>query len=231
MKDDSVVYGKNVVLGRHVVLEPGVVLGDNVTIGDFVIIKAGTRIGNGVQIGDLCVLGKGPFHNRKMALRPAQDLPPLEIGDNVKVGTSVIVYRGTFIGEDVLIGDHASIREKVEVGRSSIIGRNVVVEPRTKIGAQVTIQTSSYITSDMIIEDGVFIGPCCSTSNDKYMGMGNYKHQGPWIKRGARIGNNATLLPGIVIGEQAVVGAGAVITKDVPAGETVVGNPGRKLSR
>lgn len=84
-----------------------------------------------------------------------------------------------------------------------------MVENNTKIGKRVTIQTGCYITADMTIEDEVFIGPCCSTSNDKYMGMGNYPYQGPTIKRGAKIGNNATLLPAVVIGEHAVIGAGA----------------------
>ncbi|AMA73964.1 N-acetyltransferase [Aneurinibacillus thermoaerophilus] len=106
--------------------------------------------------------------------------------------------------EDVLIGDLSSIREDVVVEESSIIGRNVIVEPATAIGKRVTIQTGSYITANMIIEDEVFIGPCCSSSNDKYMGMGNYPHKGPMIKRGAKIGNNATLLPGITIGEKAI---------------------------
>src|SRR5690606_3008189 len=110
-------------------------------------------------------------------------------------------------------------------------GRCVTVEPKTTIGKRVTIQTDSYITSDMIIEDEVFIGPCCSSSNDKYMGRGNYPHQGPIIRRRARIGNNATLLPGIVIGEDAVVGAGAVVTKHVEQGQIVVGNPAKPLHK
>ena len=221
--------GANVRLGEGVVIEPGVMIGDDVAIGHFSVIKSGTVIGNGVTIGDLVVLGKRPSTNRKMALKPAQDLERLTIGNQVKIGSHVVIYRGVSIADDVLIGDLASIRERVEIGESSIVGRNVTVEPKTTIGRGVTIQTASYITSDMIIEDEVFIGPCCSTSNDKYMGRGNYKHQGPIIRRRARIGNNATLLPGIVIGEEAVVGAGAVVTKDVAARETVVGNPARPL--
>ncbi|ALS29749.1 bacterial transferase hexapeptide [Paenibacillus sp. 32O-W] len=231
MEEASVIYGKNVTLGQHVSLEPGVRIGDNVTIGNFVVVKSGTQIGDNVQIGDLCVLGKVPFHNKKVALKPSTELNPLVIGDHVKIGSEVVIYRGVTLEYDVLVGDMASIRERVSVGESSIIGRNVIVEPRTVIGRRVTIQTSSYITSDMLIEDQVFIGPCCSTSNDKYMGLGNYKHQGPVIKKHARIGNNATLLPGVIIGEYAVVGAGAVITKDVPEGQTFVGNPGRLLAR
>jgi acetyltransferase-like isoleucine patch superfamily enzyme len=81
----------------------------------------------------------------------------------------------------------------------------------------------------MIIEDNVFLGPCVSTSNDKYMGAGNYPYQGPIIKRGAKIGNNATLLPGITINENAIIGAGATVTKDVEAGKTAVGNPARVI--
>jgi len=223
------VYGAGVRIGQHVVIEEDVAIGDDVTIGNFVVIKRGTRIGSGVQIGDLTVLGRVPFANKKMALKPPAELEPLIIGSSVKIGCSVVIYRGVTLGDDVLVGDMASIRERVSVGESSIIGRSVVVEPKTAIGSRVTVQTSTYITSDMIIEDQVFIGPCCSTSNDKYMGAGNYHHQGPMIKFGARIGNNATLLPGITIGEHAVVGAGAVVTKDVPPGMTYVGNPARPI--
>lgn len=229
VRSTEILYGSNVTIGEHVIIEPGVVIGDDVAIGNFVVIKQGTNIGNGVHIGDLCVLGKRPASNPKMSQKPPVDLPPLMIGDRVKVGCSVVIYCGVNLSEDVFVGDMASIRERVSIGNSSIIGRNVIVEPKTEIGSRVTVQTSSYITSDMVIEDHVFIGPCCSTSNDKYMGLGNYPHQGPIIRRHARIGNNATLLPGITIGEQAVVGAGTVVTKDVPPGETVAGNPGKPI--
>lgn len=228
---DEPVIGSHVTMGKGVVIEPGVVIGDDVSIGHYAVIKRDTIIGKGVQIGDLVVLGKMPAANNKMAMKPAQELRPLIIGDGVKIGAHVVIYRGVMIEQDVLIGDLASIRERVAIGKSSIIGRSVTVEPKTVIGNRVTIQTASYITSDMIIEDEVFIGPCCSTSNDKYMGRGNYKHQGPIIKRRARIGNNAALLPGVIIGEEAVVGAGAVVTKDVANEQTVVGNPARSINK
>ncbi|WP_047151980.1 acyltransferase [Aneurinibacillus tyrosinisolvens] len=227
--DPSIVFGKNVVLGEHVVIEPGVLVGDNAVIGNYVVIKKGTVLGNDVMIGDLVVLGKEPASSKKMARKPQKTLPPLHVKDNVKIGCNTVIYCGVVLDNDVLVGDLASIREEVYVGQSSIIGRNVIVEPNTTIGSRVTIQTGSYITADMVIEDEVFIGPCCSSSNDKYMGMGNFKHQGPIVKRGAKIGNNATLLPAITIGEKSIVGAGTVVTRDVPAGKTIVGNPGRLL--
>ncbi len=230
MIHESVVMGTDVSLGANTVIEENVVIGNNVRIGHNVTIKANTTIGNGVQINDLSILGKETSTNKKMARKPQKNTTPLIIEDDVKIGCSSVIYRNVLLKKGVFVGDLSSIRENVTVGEDSIIGRNVMVENNTTIGKRVTIQTGCYITADMEIEDEVFFGPCCSTSNDKYMGMGNFKHQGPIIKKGAKIGNNATLLPAVIIGENAIVGAGAVITKDVPANKTVVGNPGRLLN-
>jgi len=230
MIHESVVMGTDVSLGANTVIEENVVIGNNVKIGHNVTIKANTTIGNGVQINDLTILGKETSTNKKMARKPLKNTTPLIIEDDVKIGCSSVIYRNVLLNKGVFVGDLSSIRENVTVGEDSIIGRNVMVENNTTIGKRVTIQTGCYITADMEIEDEVFFGPCCSTSNDKYMGMGNFKHQGPIIRKGAKIGNNATLLPAVVIGENAIVGAGAVITKDVPANKTVVGNPGRLLN-
>lgn len=218
--------GNDVTLGENVVVEENVVIGNHVSIGHHVVIKKDTIIGNYVQIGDLTVLGKTTSSNKKMTRKPGQILNPLIIEDHVTIGCNSVIYRHVTLENGVFVGDLSSIREMVIVGEDSIVGRNAIVETNTKIGRRVTIQTGCYITADMVIEDEVFIGPCCSSSNDKYMGMGNYKHQGPIICKGAKIGNNATLLPAVIIGENAIVGAGSVITKDVPANKTVVGNPG-----
>jgi len=229
MIDKTVQISKNVTMGEHVVIEKNVVIGEDVVIGHHVIIKAGTVIGNHVMIDDLVSLGRAPTSNKKMARKPVNDLAPLVIEDHVKIGSNCVVYRGSTISEGVFIGDLASIREKVKVGKGSIIGRNAMVENNTCIGERVTIQTSAYVTADMLIEDEVFIGPCFSSSNDKYMGEGNYPHQGPVLKKGAKIGNNAIFLPGVVIGEKAIVGAGAVVTKNVKDHDVVIGNPANPL--
>lgn len=223
---ESAKIGLGVQLGEYVVVEEGVVIGDQVSIGHHSIIRAGTQIGDRTVIGDLTILGKRPGANRKMARKPVVQLPALFIESDVKIGSQVTVYTGSVIGSGVLIADHASIREQIVVGRDTILGRNVMVEPNTSIGSETTIQTGSYITADTVIEDQVFIGPCCSMSNDKYMASGKGHHRGPRIRRGARIGNNASLLP-VEIGANAVVGAGAVVTKDVVPGAVVVGNPAR----
>lgn len=229
MIHETVKVGKNVVLGEGAVIEENVAIGDDVTIGHHAIIKKDTQLGSGVMIGDLAVLGKETSSNKKMARQPKKAGGPLVIEDGSVIGSNVVIYRDVRLGKGVFVGDMASIRENVTVGEESIIGRSAMVENNTKIGCRVTVQTGCYITADMEIEDQVFIGPCCSTSNDKYMGTGNYQYKGPTIKRGAKIGNNATLLPSVVIGEHAVIGAGAVITRDIPAGKTAYGNPGRVM--
>ncbi|TGB01139.1 N-acetyltransferase [Halobacillus salinus] len=231
MIHESAKIGNNVSFGENVVVEENVTIGDDVIIGHNVIIKEDTVIGNQVHIHDQTVLGKIPGSNRKMARKPSLHLPQLVLSDGITVGSNCVLYRGAHLKKGVFIGDLASIRENVSIGEDSIVGRNAMVENNTTVGERVTIQTGSYITADMVIEDEVFIGPCFSSSNDKYMGMGNFKLQGPIIKKGAKIGNNATLLPAIVIGENSIVGAGAVVTKDVPPQETVVGNPIQPIAK
>ena len=122
----------------------------------------------------------------------------------------------------------ASIRENVAIGRESIIGRNAMVENNTRIGSKATIQTGCYITADMTIEDEVFIGPCCSTSNDKYMGKETTRIKVQLLKEERKSGITQHCCRRLSSG-RAVIGAGAVITKDVPAGKTAVGNPGRLM--
>ena len=231
MIDKTAQIGKNVSLGENIVIEENVTIGNDVIVGHNVVIKKDTIIGGRVQIHDLTLLGKFPGSNKKMARKPPLTVPPLIIESGVIIGSNCVIYRGVSICEGVFIGDLASIREDVCIGTDSIVGRNVMIENKTSVGERVTIQTGSYITADMIIEDDVFIGPCFSSSNDKYMGQGNYKHQGPIIKKGAKIGNNATLLPAVVIGEKSIVGAGSVVTKDVAENEIVVGNPSRSINK
>ncbi|SET77086.1 transferase hexapeptide (six repeat-containing protein) [Oceanobacillus limi] len=229
MIHDTVTIGDNTKIGEQVIIERNVCIGDNVTIGNHVIIKENTRVGDYVTIDDLSVIGKTPSSNQTMARKPGRSISPLVIHEHVNVGCSTVLYKGSTIHQGVFIGDLSSVRENVSIGENSIVGRGAMVEMNTIIGKHVTIQTGAYITADMIIEDYVFIGPCFSSSNDKYMGEGNYKHQGPIIKSEAKIGNNATLLPGITIGRKAVIGAGAVVTKDVLDSYVVVGSPARKI--
>jgi acetyltransferase-like isoleucine patch superfamily enzyme len=194
-------------------------------------VYPGTVLGDGVKVLEGAVVGKQPtLSPRSTASREA--LPPTVIGDGSVVSTGAIVFAGAAIGARVIIGDQSCVRERVTIGDDAVVGRGSLVENDTSIGAMTTIQADAYITAYSTLEEYVFVAPCVVTTNDNWMGRsdkrtGNVK--GPTIRRGARIGGGAVLCPQIEIGEDAFVGAGAVVTKDVPPRVVVVGNPARVL--
>ena len=142
------------------------------------------------------------------------------------------MFAGTRIGARVILGDQSCVRERVEIGDDVVVGRGVLVENDSTIGALTKIQANAYITAYSTLEENVFVAPCVVTTNDNFMGRTERRHElvkGPTIRHGARVGGGAVLCPGIEVGEEAFVGAGAVVTKDVPARALVVGNPARVL--
>jgi acetyltransferase-like isoleucine patch superfamily enzyme len=195
------------------------------------IVYPGTVLGEGVKVLEHAVVGKQPsLSPRSTAKR--EDLPPAEIGDGTIVSTGAVVFAGTKVGARVVLGDQSCVRERVVVGDDVVIGRGSLVENDTTIGALTKIQAEAYITAYSTLEEQVFIAPCVVTTNDNFMGRTERRHElikGPTIRRGARIGGGAILLPGIEIGEEAFVGAGAVVTKDVEPRMLVVGNPAHVL--
>jgi len=215
-------------IGKNVVIEDDVKIGENVFIGHNTIILSGTEIGDNVVIGFNCVLGIQPISNKRMR-KISKNYNQLVLKENTRIGNLVSIYSGTLVAENVFIGDHASIRENVIIEEGTVIGRGAIVELNSKIGKKCTIQTLVYVTGDTVIEDNVFIGPCVSMSNDKYMGAKPYTLVGPYIKHNAKIGNNASLLPGITIGKRTIIGAGAVVTKDIDDDEIVAGVPAKAM--
>lgn len=195
------------------------------------IVYPGTVFGEGVQVLEGAVVGKQPsLSPRSTAKR--EPLPPAEIGDGTIVSTGAVVFAGTRIGARVIVGDQACVRERVDVGDDVVVGRGVLIENDTTIGALTKIQADAYITAYSTLEDNVFIAPRVITTNDNFMGRTERRHElikGPTVRRGARVGGGAILCPGIVVGEEAFVGAGAVVTKDVAPRMLVVGNPARVL--
>jgi acetyltransferase-like isoleucine patch superfamily enzyme len=194
-------------------------------------VYPGTVLGEGVKVLEGAVVGKQPsLSPRSTAKR--EPLPPAEVGDGTIISTGAILFAGSKIGARVILGDQSCVRERVTIGDDVVVGRGSLVENDTTIGALTKIQADAYITAYSTLEDNVFIAPCVVTTNDNFMGRTERRHElikGPTIRRGARIGGGAILCPGIEIGEEAFVGAGAVVTKDVPARTLVVGNPARVL--
>jgi acetyltransferase-like isoleucine patch superfamily enzyme len=194
-------------------------------------VYPGTILGEGVKVLENAVVGKQPSLSPRSTAR-REPLPPAEIGDGTIVSTGAIVFAGTRIGARVIVGDQACVRERVDVGDDVVIGRGVLVENDTTIGALTKIQAEAYITAYTTLEDNVFIAPCVVTTNDNFMGRTERRHElikGPTVRRGARVGGGAIICPGIEVGEEAFVGAGAVVTKDVAPRVLVVGNPARVL--
>jgi acetyltransferase-like isoleucine patch superfamily enzyme len=194
-------------------------------------VYPGTVLGEGVRVLEGAVVGKQPTLSPRSTAR-RELLPPAVIGDGTVVSTGAILFAGTSIGARVILGDQSCVRERVTIGDDVVLGRGSLVENDTTIGALTKIQADAYITAYSTLEDEVFVAPCVVTTNDNWMGRAEARVgdvRGPTIRRGARIGGGATLCPGIEIGEEAFVGAGAVVTKDVPARAVVVGNPARIL--
>jgi UDP-2-acetamido-3-amino-2,3-dideoxy-glucuronate N-acetyltransferase len=200
-------------------------------IAETAIVYPGTIVGEGCRIGEFAVVGKQPtLSPRSTAKR--EPLPPAELGPGTIVSTGGTVFAGTRIGARVIVGDGACIRERCEVGDDVVVGRGSLVENDTTVGALTKIQAHAYITAYSVLEDSVFIAPCVVTTNDNFMGRTKRRHElmrGPTIRRGARVGGGAVLCPGIEVGEEAFVGAGAVVVHDVPPRVVVVGNPAREL--
>jgi acetyltransferase-like isoleucine patch superfamily enzyme len=195
------------------------------------VVFPGTVLGEGCKILDGAVVGKQPSLSPR-STTAQENLPPLELGAGTVVSTGAIVFAGTKIGERVIVGDQACVRERCEVGDDVVIGRGALVENDTRIGALTKIQAMAYITAYSTIEEQVFVAPCVQTTNDNFMGRTERRHKlrkGPTIRRGARVGGGAVLCPGVEIGEEAYVGAGAVVVGDVPPRVVVVGNPARVL--
>ena len=195
------------------------------------IVYPGTVLGKGVKVLEHAVVGKQPVLSPRSTAK-REDLLPTEIGDGTVVSTGAIVFAGSRIGARVIVGDQACVRERVTLGDDVVVGRGSLIENDTTVGALTKIQADAYITAYSTLEDNVFIAPCVVTTNDNFMGRTDARHaliKGPTIRRGARIGGGAILCPGIEIGEEAFVGAGAVVTKNVPARAVVVGNPARQI--
>ena len=221
--------GDNVEIGEFCVIRKGVVLGDNVIVHPHVVIEQGVTIGKGVEIFPGTYIGKTP-KGTKATARQITFEPIVMIGDYCAVGPNAVIFYDVTIGNNTLIGDGASFREGVKVGHNCLISRHVTVNYNTKIGHHTRIMDLTHITGNCEIGDNVFISVLVSTTNDNVVITREYKEnqiKGPWIKDGATVGAGACLLPAVVIGEGSLVGANAVVTRDVQPYDVVMGIPAK----
>jgi acetyltransferase-like isoleucine patch superfamily enzyme len=185
---------------------PGVTLGDGSVVEDFVIIGSPPK---GKKAGELqTTIGKGAI-----------------------IRSHTVIYAGNRIGDRFQTGNKVNIRELNEIGDNVSIGTHSVIEHHVRIGNGVRMHSQVFVPEFTVIEDDAWLGPNVVITNAKYPLSPDVKETlaGPLIKKGAKIGANATILPGVVIGVNSLVGAGSVVTKDVPDNAVVAGNPARLI--
>jgi acetyltransferase-like isoleucine patch superfamily enzyme len=187
-------------------------------------IYASVHLGHQAIIEDYCLIGVPP---RGMSDGEIETI----LGSGAHLRSHTVIYAGNVIGNGFQTGNKVNIRESNRIGNHVSIGTLSVIEHHVDIGNNVRIHSQAFIPEFSILEDDVWIGPNVVLTNAKYPLSRGVKEalQGPRIKRGAKIGANATILPGVIIGEDVLVGAGAVVVKDVPAGMVVAGNPARVI--
>jgi acetyltransferase-like isoleucine patch superfamily enzyme len=211
------------------VLSPSARIGAGVTFGAHVVVHDDVEIGDGALIEDGVVLGKAPRLAAHSAAAGA--VGPLSIGAGAKVCCGAVVFAGATVGERAIVGDQAFVRERARIGEGTVVGRGSAVDNDVTIGARVRIQTSVYLTAFSVVEDDVFVGPCATTTNDDSMGRcaPSDPLRGATLRRACRIGGGAVLVPGVEVGEEAFVAAGAVVTRDVAPRAVVMGVPAREV--
>jgi acetyltransferase-like isoleucine patch superfamily enzyme len=179
-------------------------------------------VGKGAQIFEPVTLG---FPSRdKMG---QTGFTGTTIGKNAVIRSGTIIYCDVIIGDNFQSGHNVMIREKTTIGNRVAIGTSAVIEGNTIIGDEVSLQSMVYIPTDTVIGNNVFVGPNTVLTNDRYPPTRIGGLKGPQIRDGAAIGANATLLPGVCIGEGALVAAGAIVTRDVPARMLAIGAPAK----
>jgi UDP-2-acetamido-3-amino-2,3-dideoxy-glucuronate N-acetyltransferase len=215
---------------HNLLLHPDTKVGSDVSFGANVVVHAGVVIGDGVVIQDNVVLGKRPKLAPTSAARAAGD-DPLVIEAGVAICAGAIVFASARLGAGCIIGDQAFVRERASVGARSVIGRGSNVDNDVTVGDRVKVQSMVYLTAHTVVEDDVFVGPCAMTTNDDTMSRhgAGYELRGATLRRACRIGGGAVLTPGVEIGEEAFVAAGAVVTAPVAPRAVVMGVPARMV--
>ena len=227
VETDSV--GEGCEIAPFAVVRRGAVLGSNVRIHPGVVVEAGVEIGDGTEIFPGTYLGKEPKGAGATARR-AEFEPVVRIGAECAIGPNAVVFYDVEVGRNTLLGDGVSLREKVRIGHHCLLGRYVTVNYATRIGDHTRIMDLTHITGNCEIGSNVFVSVLVSTTNDNVVVGRAFDAErivGPRIEDDATVGAGACLLPGVVIGRGAMVGANAVVTRDVAPFDVVMGIPAR----
>lgn len=182
------------------------------------VIYPHVKLGQNVIVEDYCVIGA-----------PLQDgsTPETVIGDNAHLRSFTVIYSGNKIGNNFKTGNKANIREHNNIGHNVSVGTMSVIEHHVEIENGVRIHTNCFVPEYSVLKENAWLGPHVVLTNAKYPNRPDTKNnlKGPVVHKNAVIGANATLSPGVSIGEDSLIGSGSNVTKDVKHGHTVFGNP------
>jgi len=186
------------------------------------VIYPNVKLGNNVIIEDFCIIGSlfKDYNNEETI-----------IGDNAIIRSHTVIYAGNTIGNNFQTGNKANIRELNKIGDNVSIGTLSIVEHHVIIEDNVRIHSNAFIPEFTLLKKGSWIGPKVCFTNAKYPLSQNVKNEliGATVEENAKIGANSTILPGVKIGKNSLVGAGSVVTKDIPQNQIFVGNPAKFL--
>ncbi len=211
--------GPNLLLGTGVEIGDGVEVGANVIVHDDVVIGDGVQLDHGVVIGRMARMSRG-------SNRPPPRRAPTTVGAESVICAYAIVEAGVELGMHSLIGDHAAIREGAKLGADVAVGLASQVKHGAEIHDRVRMQSHCVVGSGVVIEEDAFLGPGVHVLTGRMM-TSEARRPPPHLQRGCQIGAGARIMPGVDIGAEAIVGAGAVVTGDIPAGTVVRGVPAR----
>lgn len=217
-------------IGINVSLSPDTVLGDNVTIGNNVTIYPKVSIGDGCRILDGVVLGRLPISTGATTRPLTTEHLPVQIGPGCVIGCNSVLYADVTLGQRVLIGDLSAVREGNVLEDLVVIGQSVTVHSGGHLGKRTRVSYLSVVGGALVTEEDVWIGPGFGGADDPdaYLtrfGLQELRYGHILFRRFAMIGPGVTVLPEVEVGEGAFVGAGALVTKDVPSWTVVAGVP------
>ena len=187
-------------------------------------IHPNSTMGRDCFIGEYVIIGEPPRGKKSGELKT-------EIGEKAIIRSHTVIYAGNVIGDNFQTGHGVMIREENKIGNNVSIGTGSVIEHHVRIENNVRMHSQGFVPEYSILEEDCWLGPNVVLTNAKYPLSQDTKKRlkGPVIKRKAKVGANSTLLPGIVIGENALIGAGSVVTKNIPANKVAAGNPATLL--
>ncbi len=181
------------------------------------------KLGNNSVIEPMCLIGilcsPKPLHKE------------LCIGNNCLIRSGTYIYENNLIGDNFVTGNKVNIRESNVIGDNVSIGSHSIIEHNINIENNVRIHSNVFIPEYTILKNGCWIGPNVVLTNAKYPNQEHTKENldSPFIDENAVIGANTTILPGVLIGKNSLIGAGSVVTRDIPENSIFAGNPARRL--